>query len=142
MPQSTRGRCVELRLQGKGVRAIARDLGIQHSAVHGHLNHPEARRVLDAVGRNAVQVARDVVEESVPEIARKAVRVARGLEKATPQQVQAMKLVMTLAGMEPTKRVELSGGFDVRSADTEALRSQLAALRAVTDGDDSPADEG
>lgn len=136
MAESTRGRCVQLRVQGKGARAIARELGITHQTVCEHLAHPEARKVLDAVGRRAVQMARDELESSVPEIARKARRVAMGLEKAKPDQVQAMKLVMMLAGMEPAKRVELGGSIDIRNADTEALRAQLAALRGVTDPDD------
>ena len=135
MAESTRGRCITLRVQGKGVRAIARELGLSHSTVVEHLAHPEARKVLDAVGRQAVQMARDELEASVPEIARKARRVALGLEKAKPDQVQAMKLVMMLAGMEPAKRVELGGSVDIRNAETDALRAQLEALRAVTSGD-------
>ena len=135
MAESTRGRCITLRVQGKGVRAIARELGLSHSTVVEHLAHPEARKVLDAVGRRAVQMARDELESCVPEVARKARRVALGQEKAKPDQVQAMKLVMMLAGMEPAKRVELGGSVDIRNADTEALRAQLAALRAVTGGD-------
>lgn len=135
MAESTRGRCVQLRVQGRGVRAIARELGITHQTVSQHLAHPDARKVLDAAGRTALQMARDELEGSVPEIARKARRVAMGLEKAKPDQVQAMKLVMMLAGMEPAKRVELGGSVDIRNAETDALRAQLAALRAVTGGD-------
>lgn len=142
MAESSRGRCITLRVQGKGVRAIARELGLSHSTVVEHLAHPEARKVLDAVGRRAVQMARDELEASVPEVARKARRVAMGLEKAKPDQVQAMKLVMMLAGMEPAKRVELSGGLDIRGATDDALRARLEALRGAQADDDGTSDPG
>ena len=133
---------MELRLTGISVRAIARALGLHPTTVSEHLAHPEARKVLDAVGRQAVQMARDELEASVPEIARKARRVAMGLEKAKPDQVQAMKLVMMLAGMEPPKRVELSGSLDVRGATDDALRARLEALRGAQADDDGTSDPG
>lgn len=106
-PQSTRLRCVELRLQMLGVRAIARRLKINPSAVTRHLQHPESVKAIADATEGVLEQCRKDVDVLAPELIDVATGIATGKRPARRDQVRMLETLLAVLGI--AKKVELSG---------------------------------
>lgn len=122
-PEGTRAECVRLRLEGLGIRAIARKLGVNHAAVSRHLQHEEAVAAVQEATAGMLDQCRIDVEAWVPELLEHSYRVAMGRVRASPAQAQALKLLLGLGGFVVEQRVTGAGGGPI----------QVHALRTLTD---------
>lgn len=125
----TRLRCIELRSKGKGIRQIARILRIDHSTVCRHLQHPDAVAAIREATAGALEQAREDIRGWAPEVVDAAHKIAMGKERADPARVAAIKLLLNLAGLSETHKVELSGRVGIAALTVEQLAEEEARLQ-------------
>lgn len=134
-----RAKIIQMRAEGMSVRDIGEAIGIDHSAVVRHLQHPDAKAAIQRIGAGILDELREDMRSRAPEMANRLAAIALGDVPAEAHQVTAARAYLGFAGLAEKQEVEVTGtvtttGRDPKDLTDEELEARLMDIRAKRAG--------
>ena len=123
-------RLIELRLEGRSYRNIAREVGLATSTVAERLSREEPKAKIAAALEGARERAAEILSASAEEAAQALGHMADGTAKPNAARVQAATAILERVGLSRGVRVEVSGQLATGAAalTDQDLAAELAGL--------------
>lgn len=113
--------------EGKGVDAIARELGRHKSTVYDWTQRPDFRAELDRIQQESIEHARQILRAGAARAARRLMATAAGeVGKPDTAEVKAATEVLDRVGVTATQVLDLTVRGDVRDLSDEDLDRLIA----------------